>query len=1126
MRLNKEKTAVVVNEALTLENIPAEALEYKLGNRRPGIYRAADPARGDGQCQNGTDCGGAAGAGVGARFITPSLFPTVGCNAPPFSRGKFDANYFQGHFMNPLASQFQNPSAAFRGKPFWSWNGELTQDELIRQIHVMQEMGLGGFFMHSRTGLVTEYLGDEWFALTNACAEEAEKLGMEAWLYDEDRWPSGTAGGMVTENPAYRIQFMSLRPVNGKEFVWSDDLVAAFACQLDGLAYTNCRRIDAQTPVGEYESDTVLAFTLEEMAQSSFYNGYTYVDTMNKEATEHYIHLTHEKYKERCGDHFGKSIQGIFTDEPHRGPAMTGFGLSNENRLWMTPWTERLPEEFEAQFGTDLIEHLPELFLQPNGEAVSPIKWQYMELTQQLFLQNFAKPLYDWCGDNKLRLTGHVLHEDNLTSQAAMQGSLMRFYEYLHDPGVDILTEDNRNYVVVKQLASAARQLGQKWLLSELYGCTGWQMNFQSHKEIGDWQALLGINLRCHHLSWYTMEGEAKRDYPASILHQSAWWKDYDYVESYFARLGLLLTQGEPCRDILVINPVESVWCQIHSGWADGLSPTQTPVLELERDYADLAAWLLGAQLDYDYGDEEMLGRLSSVGEDADGKPIFQVGQASYRVIVVGHMTTMRATTLRLLDAFAQAGGTVIFAGEPPAYADALPSPAPAELAARTVALPWDAAPLIAHCRRAITNDVQIVDAVTGETLSDIFCQLRSDGETRYLVAININPNAAYDQVLIRIPTMGFAEEWDCRSGARYAVSAPIRNGCRQITTSFPPSGERAYVLAPIRNNSLPAKRTRPETGRVTCSGPFAYTLGEENVCVLDFARFQLDDGAWSGRREILKVDSAVRTALNLPWRGGEMVQPWFHRKYHPAPPVHARLTLSFEFDIQDLPESLVHLCLERPEQWRLALNGQSIAASAEGWWVDTAFQKIALPSEVLKLGANTLTLETDFHDWVNLEAIYLIGAFGVTLHGNRPALTRLPETIAVGDLTTQGFPFYGGPLTYQLPVALPAKAGPKLLLQTPHFEAACLQALSRTHPPAVIAFAPYQAEVPAESVQNGLLALEVVLTRRNTFGPLHQIPLRDRAYGPGNFTTDGADFSEEYQLYPAGLLEAPEVAY
>ena len=108
--------------------------------------------------------------------------------------------------MRQIDKEFKNPGVEHRAKPFWSWNGELTTEELMRQIDVMEDMGFGGFFMHSRTGLQTEYLGEDWFRLTNECADEAKKRGLEAWLYDEDRWPSGIAGGRVTQNPAYRMR--------------------------------------------------------------------------------------------------------------------------------------------------------------------------------------------------------------------------------------------------------------------------------------------------------------------------------------------------------------------------------------------------------------------------------------------------------------------------------------------------------------------------------------------------------------------------------------------------------------------------------------------------------------------------------------------------------------------------------------------------------------------------------------------------------------------------------------------------------------------------------------------------------------------------------------------------------
>ena len=148
---------------------------------------------------------------------------------------------------------FRNPPAAYRGKPFWAWNGRLEEKELLRQIDVFQEMGFGGFFMHSRTGLETEYLGKEWFEDTSACIRYAEKKKLEPWLYDEDRWPSGSAGGMATAKRKYRASFLEAEQKDridwekeaeetGERLAWLQYLwaVPVLAVILAGAAF--CRR--------------------------------------------------------------------------------------------------------------------------------------------------------------------------------------------------------------------------------------------------------------------------------------------------------------------------------------------------------------------------------------------------------------------------------------------------------------------------------------------------------------------------------------------------------------------------------------------------------------------------------------------------------------------------------------------------------------------------------------------------------------------------------------------------------------------------------------------------------------------------------------------------------------------
>ena len=220
-----------------------------------------------------------------------------------------------------IAREFASPGSAWRGKPFWAWNGELEPEELRRQIRVMRRMGMGGFFMHARVGLATPYLSPRWFECVNACVDEAKKLKMEAWLYDEDRWPSGAAGGLVTKNPAWRQRM--LRVVESDDpatFRWTPGTLAAFTAVVKGHAAFSVRPIPkGGRPPRLAKGEKILAFQAELAEPNSWYNGYTYLDVLNPAAVREFIRVTHEAYRRKCGRAFGKLIPGIFTDEPNGG---------------------------------------------------------------------------------------------------------------------------------------------------------------------------------------------------------------------------------------------------------------------------------------------------------------------------------------------------------------------------------------------------------------------------------------------------------------------------------------------------------------------------------------------------------------------------------------------------------------------------------------------------------------------------------------------------------------------------------------------------------------------------------------------------------------------------------------
>jgi hypothetical protein len=120
---------------------------------------------------------------------------------------------YKGNKEKTLSAElFKNPGSEYRGAPFWSWNCVLSEDELLRQIEIFKEMGFGGYHMHVRSGMATRYLSDEFMHLIKSCVKKGEEIGLLPWLYDEDRWPSGQAGGFATKEFKNRMKYIVFTP--------------------------------------------------------------------------------------------------------------------------------------------------------------------------------------------------------------------------------------------------------------------------------------------------------------------------------------------------------------------------------------------------------------------------------------------------------------------------------------------------------------------------------------------------------------------------------------------------------------------------------------------------------------------------------------------------------------------------------------------------------------------------------------------------------------------------------------------------------------------------------------------------------------------------------------------------
>lgn len=996
---------------------------------------------------------------------------------------------------------FKSPPMEYRAKPFWAWNGNLDQDELSRQIHIMKEMGFGGFFMHSRTGLQTEYLSDEWFRLINNCADESEQLEMEAWLYDEDRWPSGIAGGMVTREKQYRAKFIELT-VRDADFnaEYPPETIAVFACELKDGCFKKLRNLKNDMSVKEEllaQGEVLLIFHIVESECKDFYNGYTYLDTMNAEAVSRFLELTHERYAEKCGKRIGTSIRGIFTDEPHRGAMFSSFSEGRENRV---PYTALLFPAFAEEYGYDLKSNLPYLFLRSEGNLFSKVALNYVKLCQKLFLENFASPIQKWCADHQMLFTGHVLHEDSLSAQTVMQGSLMQFYEYMDYPGIDILTEQNNCWWVVKQASSVARQLKKPFVLSELYGGTGWQMSLENYKQIGDWQALFGVNLRCPHLSWYTMQGEAKRDYPASIFYQSAWYREYEKLETYFARVGVFNSIGESSCELLVLSPIESVWGYCKMGAFSGLDAVDERIVYLEERYRETFDILVRNRIEFDYGEEEILKKYGKVEENR-----LYIGECCYKKVLVSGMDTIKGSTLKLLDLFRKNGGIVIFAGDIPKYIDGEKFPGIHKLTEKCLQVEFTKEQIVKNCSSG--KEVKL----TGSGSEDILSRTAIWGNEQYVMLLNTNRNESHEEIKMDVGEGCLVELWDARKGEIEPIYLNEKEkNC--VITRFAPGEEKFYRITrqwPEKSSALyMGERTKQYE---VDADVFSYALSEDNVFVLDWVTVEIGEQIICG--DVLKADRKIREQLGFTARGGEMLQPWFIKKQQSAKNQKCSpLRLSYQFYINEIPSQL-KLAFEYEEHViRICVNGCKVNQKSAVHWIDTCFRCIEIPNKFLRVGENKISIEFEYQCDIGLEAVYLLGGFGVFQNKNTKEweISKMAQTLSSGDVCSQGLPFYSGKIIYSLP-----KMKGNYHIKNLKFSGSCIKIRGNTEE---ILFAPpycCKIEDPRE--------LEVVLTRRNTFGPLHCADRERVAYGPDAFLTEAIAWQKDHVLIEQGLLETPE---
>src|SRR5215207_2756741 len=516
-----------------------------------------------------------------------------------------------------------------------------------------------GIILHGRYGLETSYIGETYLDRIHFAVEEAQKLGLQTWIYDEMNWPSGTADKRVLQaRPDLAQRYLECIniTVRGPWFTYltgadsryldfeKSTPVAAFAIRLDGqkevidltpnLSFRDV--IPWEAPAGNWR----LMYIVEKIADY-------YIDAMNPEATAEFLKMGYEPYASVIDGKMSSQMLGFYTDEP----AMHYYLTGGDNPV--VPWTKEMFRRFQERNGYNLRPRLPDLFFDVRPDSAR-VRYDFYNTLTDFYSKAFYQQIHEWCQQHNVLFTGHLLYEEWLRSLIRVEGNLFKHYPHMDVVGVDHLypivgTRDQpREHVAMKVASSAAHAQRSPRLLCESFGGIFMDATMQRMKWIADWEYVLGVNLLNPHGFHYTLEGPRKRDWPPSMFYQYPWWQYYGDFSNYISRLSHLLSGGKHIAKVAVLWPMNAMFAtytpQTHNALGD----------RIERDFNTLTDLLLRLHYDYDYLDEDVLANA-----ELDG-PIIRIGDEMHELVVLPPMAHIKLSTLQKLEEFVEKGGRVL----------------------------------------------------------------------------------------------------------------------------------------------------------------------------------------------------------------------------------------------------------------------------------------------------------------------------------------------------------------------------------------------------------------------------------------------------------------------------------
>ena len=516
---------------------------------------------------------------------------------------------------------WSEPAAELR--PLQILHGVPAKQATTAGMLALKELGLGGIVCNVD---FNEYMVSEahWETLVRA-VEACQKVGLVVWIYDEDGYPSGAAGGLVLKrNPDYEALALTYAPSRPEPFVLR--------------------------PAYEHTH-----------ASNNFYAARRYPNLINEEAVQCFIETTHEAYWRRLKEHFGTTIKALFTDEPslmaiNIGPLPDKVRAnvrvvdpldSDIKPLPSVPWVQDLPAQYLERYGGDIMQARRSLF-EGMDEADRRTRRQFWALISELLAERYFGHIRQWAQTHGVASSGHTLWEESPLHHVPLEGNALKALRQMDVPGLDMLSSSPDAVIYTGWLAailpaSAALLNGGRYVMTEVSDfiqnmSEKGPASLTDMKATAAWQAALGVT-----------------EFTLYYNYRQRSVGDYRHYCDFVGRLNAFLRKAKLAPRVLLYYPIYDLWGE-YIPVAEKLTLDSQPkrMQQIVNSFMRLGQGMLREQISFAVVDHESL-----AGAEIHDKGIW-IGGHRFRVLVLPAEVELPQQSAAVVERFKATGGQVL----------------------------------------------------------------------------------------------------------------------------------------------------------------------------------------------------------------------------------------------------------------------------------------------------------------------------------------------------------------------------------------------------------------------------------------------------------------------------------